>query len=214
MTLVYISSIGRPTVVDLDTGAVSEVLVADTRAYDRILVEDGQVVTTDPERGNLGPAGDQAVVFHLHRPSAEAGVVADGEVGAIGPHLCLDLDGCPIDGCGGEPADRRRPITAYVYEPTAGLERVGQAADELPAHLSGPLDVVGGARPQTPYEEANGHGREAVDENEDGSVRELRFDDYTGRIGLENPGSYGDDSIDSEDAADLYGEDDDGADRW
>jgi len=95
LTLVYVNTIGRPTIVNLDTGTVRELDVATTRRYDRFYVEKGEVVAANPERTNLEPAAGRAIVFHVHQPSAEDDVTTGGGPTAIGPHLCLDEGGCP-----------------------------------------------------------------------------------------------------------------------
>jgi len=100
LTVVYVNSLGRPTVVDLDTGDVGEYEIAATRSRDQIVIEFGEIVTLDPERLNVGPAGERAIVFQIRRPTLAGmrGIV--GRSGGLGDRfgglaLCLAVGGCP-----------------------------------------------------------------------------------------------------------------------
>ncbi len=97
LTVVYVNSLGRPTVVNLDTGDVSEYEVAATRSRDRLVVELGEIVTLDPERLNVGVAGDRAIVFRVRRPGlvgarGERSDPVDGRYSGV--ELCLAASGC------------------------------------------------------------------------------------------------------------------------
>jgi len=100
LTVVYVNSLGRPTVVDLDTGDVGEYEIAAIRSRDEIVVEFGEIVTLDPERLNVGSAGERAIVFQIRRPTLAGmrGIVgrSDGLGDRFGGlALCLGIGGCP-----------------------------------------------------------------------------------------------------------------------
>lgn len=89
VTLVYVNSLGRATVVDVDTGRVEEVVFSEDRREDLFLVEDGMVVTGDRNRRTLPQAGRDAVPIQVFRSGSDALGLP------VGPHLCLDEGGCP-----------------------------------------------------------------------------------------------------------------------
>jgi hypothetical protein len=100
LAVVYVNSLGRPTVVDLDTGDVSEYEIAATRSHDQIVVEFGEIVTLDPERLNVEPAGERAIVFSVRRLTfaVARGIVErvdPGEERFSGLELCLAPARCP-----------------------------------------------------------------------------------------------------------------------
>jgi len=90
LTLLYVNTIGRPTIVDLDSGDRREVDISRSRPYDSFLVEGGEVVSEDRDYLAEARATDRAIVVHVHQP----GIGADASdvtvpVGAEGPHLCI-----------------------------------------------------------------------------------------------------------------------------
>lgn len=66
--LVYVNSIGRPTVVDLETGDRQELDIAPTRRFDRFDVDDGHVVSVSGRAARDGGAGSDAITVRVHRP--------------------------------------------------------------------------------------------------------------------------------------------------
>lgn len=68
--IVYVNSLGRPTVVDLATGNTREVELAATRSEGSFLVDDATIVHDDPKRG-LGLPSSDAVTFAFRLVSSE-----------------------------------------------------------------------------------------------------------------------------------------------
>jgi hypothetical protein len=94
--LVYVSVDGRPTVIDLDTGDVSKVLIADARSYDYFSVEFGDVVSLDGRNRNIEIATDRAVVFHAYKEGTNPSTSAEQAAGTPGPLLCISSLPCEI----------------------------------------------------------------------------------------------------------------------
>lgn len=94
IAVLYVNSIGRPTLIDLDTGQRREVEISPLRAQDSFLVEHGDVVSHD--RAYLAPAAatDRAIRILVERPdraTPSGGVSRDLD----GPVLCLQSVRCP-----------------------------------------------------------------------------------------------------------------------
>ncbi|MGI9608552.1 MAG: hypothetical protein ACR2P0_20650 [Acidimicrobiales bacterium] len=89
LTLVYVNSIGRPTIVDLETGAIQEVDISTTRGRDAFGIESGEVVSLSGTSRNIAAAGQGAIVFHVHRTDETIESRSSVAVGERGPHLCL-----------------------------------------------------------------------------------------------------------------------------
>ncbi len=94
LSLVYVNSLGRPTVVDLGTGAMQEVDVAASRSYDAFAIEAGEVVSLLGTSASQRPAGVDAIVFHVYRSTDADTPAAVGEVPLPGPRLCLTAEPC------------------------------------------------------------------------------------------------------------------------
>lgn len=92
LSVVYVNTLGRPTVIDLDTGTYREVLVAETRAGDVFSVEHGAVVGRPGSR-NLAEGSARAVSVHVYRTVADPPGELVPAPGA-GPILCLDEAAC------------------------------------------------------------------------------------------------------------------------
>ena len=97
-TLVYVNSLGRPTVVNLDTGSVSNVIVAPTRSRDSFVVEIGTVVSLNGSSRNIPKATTRAVAFYTFRD--ELATTSDSQLAATapGPLLCLSELPCQVTG--------------------------------------------------------------------------------------------------------------------
>lgn len=97
-TLVYVNSLGRPTVVNLDTGNVSNVIVAPTRSRDSFVVEIGTVVSLDDSSRNIPKATTRAIAFYTFRD--ELATTSDSQLAATapGPLLCLSELPCQVTG--------------------------------------------------------------------------------------------------------------------
>lgn len=95
-TLVYINTLGVPTVVSLETGDVFEIGVAAIRVHETFAVEDGQVRSLEGANPGLEDATANAVVFHTYRDVDPPGVGAVGGDRGIGrgPELCLSGTSC------------------------------------------------------------------------------------------------------------------------
>ncbi len=93
MALLYVNSIGRPTLIDLDTGQRREIEISPLRRRDSFLIEHGDVVGTDREYLASAPATDRAIRVEVERPGrtaqARSSPISDG------PVLCLGSRGCP-----------------------------------------------------------------------------------------------------------------------
>jgi len=94
--LVYVNVQGRPTVIDLDTGDVSKVLIADTRSYDYFSVEFGDVVSLDGRNENIEIATDRAVVFHAYEEGTSSPTSQQRAAATPGPLLCISSSPCEI----------------------------------------------------------------------------------------------------------------------
>lgn len=101
LALVYVNTLQRPTVVDLDTGMIHELEVAAVRTYDRFAIEAGDVVATgsaleDLANGSSIGATQRMITFHVHAGGDDASSLGNN-VGSYrpGPHLCLSSGGCP-----------------------------------------------------------------------------------------------------------------------
>lgn len=95
-TLIFVNSIGRPTVVDLENGRRQELSISPSRALDFFMVEDGQIVDDDPVDSNLPLGTPFAMPIFVHQ-------VVDPPTGPVavelppldsGPHLCIDPSAC------------------------------------------------------------------------------------------------------------------------
>ncbi len=95
-TLVYINTLGDPTVVSLETGDVFEIDVAAIRVHETFAVEDGEVRSLEGANPGLEDATANAVVFHTYRDVDPPGVGAVGGERGIGrgPELCLSETSC------------------------------------------------------------------------------------------------------------------------
>ena len=94
--LVYVDVQGRPTVIDLDTGDISKVLIADTRSYDYFSVEFGSVVSSYGRNENIEIATDRAVVFHAYKEGTSPSTSAQRAAATPGPLLCISSLPCEI----------------------------------------------------------------------------------------------------------------------
>ena len=101
-TLVYINSVGDPTVVSLATGDVFEVDVAAIRVHETFAVEDGEVRSLEGANRALADATEHSVVFHTYRDVDPPGVGSIGDRRGIGrgPELCLSASSCARPGQG------------------------------------------------------------------------------------------------------------------
>jgi hypothetical protein len=101
-TLVYINTLGDPTVVSLETGDVFEVDVAAIRVYETFAVEDGEVRSLEGANRGLTDATENAVVFHTYRDVDPPGVGSVGDARGVGqgPELCLSAASCRRPGQG------------------------------------------------------------------------------------------------------------------
>ena len=66
--LIYVNSIGRPTVIDLETGDRQELDIAPARLFDRFEVDDGHVVSVSGRATGDSGAGPDAITVRVHRP--------------------------------------------------------------------------------------------------------------------------------------------------
>jgi len=89
--VLYVNSLGRPTIIDLASGRTSEAEVSAQRSFDELGVEDGEFRAFE-NRLNVPRAGPDAVVVYLHR-FAPLGGVTHGDRGP-GIDLCLSA-ACP-----------------------------------------------------------------------------------------------------------------------
>jgi hypothetical protein len=94
--LVYVSIDRRPTVIDVDTGDVTKVLIADARSYDYFSVEFGNVVSLDGRNRNIEIATDRAVVFHAYKEGTSSSTSAQRAAATPGPLLCISSLPCEI----------------------------------------------------------------------------------------------------------------------
>lgn len=95
-TLVYVNSVGDPTVVSFETGDVYEIDVAAIRVHETFAVEDGEVRSLEGANPGLSDATAAAVVFHTYRDVDPPGVGTMGDVRGVGrgPELCLSDTSC------------------------------------------------------------------------------------------------------------------------
>ncbi len=94
-SLVYVNSIGRPTIIALDTSQVEEVDVASSRTYDYFGVEFGHIVSFDGSR-NIREATERALLFHAHRAGDDE-LDADYRASSrLSLHLCLTIEPCSM----------------------------------------------------------------------------------------------------------------------
>jgi hypothetical protein len=91
-TLVYVNSLGDPTVVSFETGDVYEIDVAAIRVHETFAVEGGEVRSLEGANPGLADATAQAIVFHTYRDVAPPGV--DPRDVGRGPELCLSDMSC------------------------------------------------------------------------------------------------------------------------
>ena len=94
LTLVYVNSLGRPTVIDLDTGYRTEVDVATTRTHERFRVAFGDVPGVNLRNRNIAGTTERAITFHVVAENNDPLSVTD----APGPILCVDASGCQTAG--------------------------------------------------------------------------------------------------------------------
>lgn len=95
-TLVYVNTLGDPTVVSFATGDVYEVDVAAIRVHETFAVEAGEVRSLEGANPGLADATDNAVVFHTYRDVDSPGVGSMGDLRGVGrgPELCLSDVSC------------------------------------------------------------------------------------------------------------------------
>lgn len=92
-TMVYINTLGDPTVVSLVTGDVFEIDVAPIRIHETFAVEDGEVRSLEGANPALPDATGDAVIFHTYRATDPPGVgTVAGELSP--PELCLSGASC------------------------------------------------------------------------------------------------------------------------
>lgn len=111
-SIVYVNTAGRPTVVSLESGNVSEVAVAATRTHETFAVLAGEVVP-------LGePDAEQAIVFHTYRDVDRPGVgtMGDEQGVGLGPELCLSGETCARPDLGLERV-RKGGVVAERFDP-------------------------------------------------------------------------------------------------
>lgn len=101
-TLVYINSVGDPTIVSLATGDVFEIDVAAIRVHETFAVEGGEVRSLEGANQALADATENSVVFHTYRDVDPPGVGSIGDRRGIGrgPELCLSASSCARPGQG------------------------------------------------------------------------------------------------------------------
>ncbi len=157
-TLVYVNSLGRPTILDLDTGSVSEIEVAATREIELFAVELNEVVSLDGSSLNLPPSGDRAVVFFTHNPLAtpplETG--ADSRVPMPAVHLCLSPAGCDeLDWLVGSIGDGTDTIVHVDWATNADVAEIlfGESWVADGRYLIAPISVGEGIRIPAPLGE-------------------------------------------------------------
>jgi hypothetical protein len=96
-TLIYVNESGRPTVINLSTGDQREVVVAPNRQSDRFLVEDGRIVTDDPQQSQFPLSEGRSFEVQVYRtplPLSTQSTAPNGPLSQSGPTLCLDTGGC------------------------------------------------------------------------------------------------------------------------
>ena len=155
-TLIYVNSIGRPTVVDLETGHRQELEIAPTRRFDRFEVDAGRVVSVSGRDTSGGRAGPDAITVRVHRPQL---FPFSPTSPATGIDLCLAAV-CPqlahVAADGADRTDRR--IEVLATEADADLAQllsgasgrdgrfdtvvVDGAATRIPTPGSGPIWTV------------------------------------------------------------------------
>lgn len=103
-TIVYVNSVGDPTVVSFQTGDVYRVDVAAIRVHETFAVETGNVVSMGEVNRSLAEGTDQAIVFHTYRDVDSPGVGTMGDDRGVGrgPELCLSDSTCRRPGLGVE----------------------------------------------------------------------------------------------------------------
>lgn len=101
-SIVYVNSVGDPTVVSFDSGDVYEVDVAPIRVHETFAVEEGRVVSLEGVNSALDDATEDAIIFHTYRDVDPPGVGA-GDIEYTltrGPELCLSDASCSRPGNG------------------------------------------------------------------------------------------------------------------
>ncbi len=112
--LVYVSSLGRPTVIDLDTGNVSSVIFAPSQRGESFGVEFGTAVPLSEPTDNASDAAPTTIAFFTI-PEGPA-TVSDLEraAAAPGPFLCLSDMLCQVTGWQGSEASRGGDEIRYM----------------------------------------------------------------------------------------------------
>lgn len=95
-TLVYVNSLGDPTVVSFATGDVYEIDVAAIRVHETFAVEGGEVRSLEGANPALADATAASVVFHTYRDVDPPGVGTMSDLRGVGrgPELCLSDTSC------------------------------------------------------------------------------------------------------------------------
>ena len=122
VSLLYVSILGHPTLVDLDTGNRSELHVADDADRYLFMIERGQVVTGDPTRNrSRTPAGDRAFTVLAYRSALQWSDIVDpyGEPAMNVEPMCGVL-GCSLPAMG-SPASQDGDIIRLL-DPEADAE--------------------------------------------------------------------------------------------
>lgn len=125
ITLVYVNSIGRPTVLDLGTGDREELDVADGRLRDTFEIDGGHVVIGSGRGADV--AGPDAVTVQVHRPRLFAI--------ATPPPTGPTIDLCLGDVC---------PQLAGDHEAARTSERIELLEPDEDPELAGLLSGAGG----------------------------------------------------------------------
>ncbi len=110
-TLVYVNSLGRPTVVDLDTGTISSVIIASTRSRDSFAVELGNVVSPDGSSRSLPKATPRAIEFFTF--PAGAASFSDTQLAGTAPGALLCLSQLPCEVTGWQSSKSSRGVDEF-----------------------------------------------------------------------------------------------------
>lgn len=110
-TIVYVNSLGRPTVVDLDTGTISNVIIASTRSRDSFAVELGTVVSPDGSSRSIPKATSRAIAFFTFPPGDAS--FSDGQFAATAPGALLCLSELPCEVTGWQSTKNSRGVDEF-----------------------------------------------------------------------------------------------------
>ena len=138
--VVYVNTLGRPTVIDLDTGWIEQVEVAPARSYEYFGVEFGRVVSFDGRNRNVREATDRSLLFHAHRADSLVEAEDFRSSTSPAPHLCLTAEACAFEwwtfdrSTNGTDTIRRANPTddPFVYEMLFGETWTDQRGTRLP----------------------------------------------------------------------------------